>query len=415
MRKFYGWKIVGAGCAIQFLQAGLLHQAFGAYVSVLSDERGWSKTSLSGAAALQSAEAALLGPLLGWLVDRFGSRGLIRLGVAILGLGFMLLSTIQSLGTFYGAIIVIAIGSSLSGFFPVTVGVINWFERKRARALSTVGFGLALGGTCVPLVAWSIQTWGWRPTAFASGVLIIAAGLPLASLFKRRPEDVGQTLDGLPPPVPDAGKPTADGEAAARQGLTARQALRTSAFWLLAGGHGSALLIVTAVNVHAISHIHHGLGYTLAQAALAITFMTIAQIAGVGLGWLIGDVFEKRYLCAGCMLMHASGMLLLAHAQSPLHIAAFALLHGMAWGLRGPLMQAVRADYFGRLAIGKILGLSLIVVSIGQIAGPLVAGVLADRMGDYRPGFTVLASLALLGSLMFLAARPPAGMRPVPA
>lgn len=404
MRKFHGWKIVGAGSAIQFLQAGLLYQAFGAYVAVLAEERGWSKTALSGAAALKSAEAALLGPLLGWLVDRFGSRGLIRIGIVILGLGFMLLSRIDSIGGFYGAIVVIAIGASFSGFFPVNVGVMNWFERKRARALSAVGFGLALGGTCVPLVAWSMQAWGWRETAFASGVVFILAGLPLASVFKRRPEDVGQTVDGLPPPETVRGTPAATPSAS---GLTARQALRTSAFWLIAGGHGSALFVVTAVNVHAISHIHDGLGYSLSHAALAITFMTVSQIGGVALGWLLGDVFDKRHLCAVCMLMHASGMLLLTYAQSPLYIAGFAVLHGVAWGLRGPLMQAIRADYFGLRAIGKILGLSLIIVSIGQIGGPLVAGIMADQTGNYQLGFTVLAGLSLLGALMFLAARPP--------
>ena len=77
MKIFYGWRMVGAGCAIQFLQAGLLHHAFGAYFAVLMEEFGWSKTALSGAAALQPMEAAILGPLLGWIIDRFGPQGMI--------------------------------------------------------------------------------------------------------------------------------------------------------------------------------------------------------------------------------------------------------------------------------------------------------------------------------------------------
>ena len=74
------------------MQSALLSQAFGAYVAVLSEERGWSKTALSGAAALQSVEAALLGPALGWIMDRFGPQAMIRIGMLVLGIGFLALA-----------------------------------------------------------------------------------------------------------------------------------------------------------------------------------------------------------------------------------------------------------------------------------------------------------------------------------
>ena len=102
MKIFYGWRIVAAGGALQFLQSLLLNQAFGAYVAVLVEERGWSKTALSGAAALKSTETALLGPIMGWMVDRFGAQGIIRAGIVMFGVGFMLLSQIDSLAGFYG-------------------------------------------------------------------------------------------------------------------------------------------------------------------------------------------------------------------------------------------------------------------------------------------------------------------------
>src|SRR5437899_8177335 len=120
-RLFYGWYMVAAGSAMQFLQAGLMTQSFGAYVAVLQAERGWSKTALSGAAALQQMEAAILGPLLGWFIDRFGPQGMIRVGVVVFGIGFMLFSRVETLLEFYAAFIVMAIGSSFCGFFPVNV------------------------------------------------------------------------------------------------------------------------------------------------------------------------------------------------------------------------------------------------------------------------------------------------------
>jgi MFS family permease len=107
------------------------------------------------------------------------------------------------------------------------------------------------------------------------------------------------------------------------------------------------------------------------------------------------------------MLGHAGGLLCLTYATGPAMIVAYAVLHGTAWGMRGPFMQAIRADYFGRSAIGMILGLSLMIIVVGQVGGPMVAGILADATGNYRLGFTILALLAGLGSLFFVLARKP--------
>src|SRR2546421_2507361 len=403
-RLYYGWYMVSAGAGLQFLLAGLMTQSFGAYVAVLQAERGWSKTALSGAAALQQMEAAILGPLLGWLIDRFGPQGIIRFGIVVFGCGLMLLSQTDSLLAFYGAFLVVAVGASCCGLFPINVALIHWFERWRARALSSMSIGLALGGISVPAVAWSLSTYGWRATAFASGIIAIVVGLPMAMVIKRRPEDHGYTIDGLPPAAPAAAETKA---ADPRRDFTAREALRTSAFWLLALGHGFALFVVHAVSVHSITHLKQGLGYTLEQASFVYTLLTLSQIGGVGIGWLIGDRYEKRLIAAVCMLMHMSGLLLLTYAYSTAMVLAFAVLHGAAWGLRGPFMQALRADYFGRSAIGMILGLSLMIVVIGQVGGPMIAGIFADLTGSYRTGFTILALLAGLGSLFFVLAKKP--------
>jgi MFS family permease len=107
------------------------------------------------------------------------------------------------------------------------------------------------------------------------------------------------------------------------------------------------------------------------------------------------------------MLMHMSALLLLTYALNAPMVLAFAVLHGVAWGLRGPFMQALRADYFGRSAIGMILGLSLMIIVVGQVGGPMIAGIFADLTGSYRLGFTILAVLAGLGSLFFVLATKP--------
>ncbi|HTL25864.1 MAG TPA: MFS transporter, partial [Burkholderiales bacterium] len=342
-RLFHGWWMVGAGCAMQFLQSCLLLQAFGAYVAILRDDMGWTKTQLAGAAALHQVEAAVLGPILGWVIDRFGAQGVIRFGVFVFGIGFMLLSQIDSLFSFYGAFIVVALGASLAGFFPINVALIHWFERKRARALSSVQFGFALGGIAMPVVAWSLATFGWRPTAFASGVVIIVLGFPLSLVMRRRPEDFGERVDGEPAPAPAETAGAGPQPAPLDRDFTAREALRTPAFWLLALGHGFALFVVSAVNVHAITHMKEGLQYSLEAASLVILLQTLSQLGGVVAGWFVGDRYDKRMLSAACMFLHMAGLLSLTYALNHAMVVAYAITHGFAWGLRGPFMQAIRA------------------------------------------------------------------------
>lgn len=406
MKIFYGWKMVGAACGIQFLLGALLLQSFGLYIAVLSEEMGWSKTTLSGAAALQSAESAIIGPLLGWLMDRLGPQSIIRWGIVIFSAGLLLLSQVDSVATFYLSAALMAVGASLAGYFPLSVAIVHWFEKQRARALSIMSLGLALGGLAVPLMAWSMQQWGWRHTALGTGVLALVVGLPMARVIRRRPQDHGEYVDGIAPASTPA-DPLSAPKAPAPVGFTARQALATRAFWMLALGHGLALLVVTAVNVHAITHIKEGLGYSVATAGWVIMLMTFGQLMGVLLGAGMGERFDKSKVAALCMLSHAIGLLFLTFSTHLAELVAFAVFHGLAWGLRGPLMQAIRADYFGVGAIGAIMGISAAVIAVGQIAGPMVAGVLADLTGDYRMGFTLLALTAALGSVAFMLATKP--------
>ena len=406
MKMFYGWKMAYAACGLQIIQAMMLHQAFGAYVAALTTEMGWSKTSLSIAAAMLSLEAALLGPVIGWFLDRFGAKGVIKIGVLMFGLGFIGMSQIDTQLGFYIAVGVIAVGASMAGYFPLNVAVIQWFEKKRAKALSIVGLGFALGGVFVPIVAGAIELFGWRHTAMGCGIAAIVLGLPLANLFRRRPEDFGEFVDGIDPNSPknasDASKPSVP-----EPEFTARQALRTRAFWLLASGHALALVVVMAVNTHAINHMRIAMDYTISQASFFIMLMTIFQVIGVLIGGYLGDKFEKRILAAGCMLLHAAAMFVLTFATSAAELVFFAVSHGLAWGLRGPFMQAIRADYFGRRAIGMILGISAMVAAIGQTLGPLLAGILGDITGDYQLGFTALSVIALVGAVVFWMAKRP--------
>lgn len=407
---FPGWWIALAGAVIIGVPSGLLMQSFGAYMVVLQEDLGWSATMLSAAFALLRLESGLVGPVQGWLIDRHGPKVNIRAGALMLGLGMLAFSQIRTPVQFFAAFLVIALGASFMGIMPVSTTLISWFRRRRSRALSIALLGVSAGGVAVPLVALSLERFSWRPTAAASGVVVLVVGLSLSRLFHHRPEDVGLTVDGDPEAVPSTAA------ADARPGpdaveLTAREALRTWAFWAISLGHGLSVMMVGTVLVHMVPHLTRTLGLTVSEASLAVLVVTIFQFVGLGLSGLLGDRVDKRFAAATCVAMHGAGLLLLAAAQSWAVVLPACVVQGLAWGVRGPMMSAIRADYFGRNSYGKIFGLSSVLVMALSTSGPLVAGILVDHFGDYQTAFRLLAACSIVGTLAFVFARRPGEVR----
>ena len=401
---FRGWKVVNAGILIQFIQSALIMQAMGSYLVVLERQFGWSKSVLSAAFSVNRFESALLGPLQGWMLDRYGPKRIARIGSFFLIAGFIWFSQIENLWEFFASFLLIAIGAGLSGFLTVTVAIVRWFERRRARALATGSLGFAAGGLAVPIVVWSMNTHGWQTTAAVSGVTAGVAVYLFASYLDGYPSDYGQEVDGMPPEAAvDA--PTAEGLTSVH--FTAQEAVKTRAFWMISLGHMSALFVVGAVMAHLALFLTSERGYSLQQASFVGAALPVMQIVGMGIGGTLGDKINKRLIASVAMFGHAGGILILAFSRSGWMIALFVVFHGLAWGARGPLMQALRADYFGASSFGFIMGLSSLIVMLGTVLGPIIAGVLADTTGSYRLGFVVLAVLSALGMLFFVFATPP--------
>ena len=402
---FRGWKVVSSGIVIQFIQSALIMQAMGSYLVVLERQFGWSKSVLSAAFSVNRFESALLGPVQGWMLDRYGPKRIARIGSVFLVLGFLWFGRIQNLWEFFASFLFIAIGAGLSGFLTVTVAIVRWFERRRARALATGSLGFAAGGLAVPIVVWSMNANGWRVTASVSGVIAGITVYFFARYLDGYPADHGQSVDGL---APEKLAETHTAEGFTSVHFTAKEAIRTRAFWMISLGHMSALFVVGAVMAHLALFLTSERGYSLQQASFVAAALPITQILGMTIGGALGDRINKRLIASLAMLGHAGGILVLAFAHQAWMIAAFVVLHGLAWGARGPLMQALRADYFGASSFGFIMGLSSLIVMLGTVFGPIIAGVLADITGTYRAGFLVLAALAALGMVFFVLATPPA-------
>src|SRR4029453_2256744 len=246
----------------EMLMGALLFHAYGAYVVMLRQEFGWSKTLFSAAFSMARAESGILGPIQGWLTDRFGARTLIRTGMTAFGPAFILFSQIGSAPAFFITFSLMALGSSLGGYLPVAVAIVSWFRRRRALALSISSTGMPVGGLLTQVVALALSTVGWRWSAFFSRLLVLSVGVRMSRVFRHRSQARGEWPDGEAPAA--EGARAADGRAAAPLpgvDFTPREAMRAPALWYISLGHGSALLVVSAVSVHLIVHVTEQLGY----------------------------------------------------------------------------------------------------------------------------------------------------------
>ncbi len=402
---YRGWWLVGGAMALQAVLAGLFFQAYGAYAAYWMAEFGWSRTTISLAYSLHRTESGLLGPLHGWLLQRVSPRRVIVAGVVMLGAGFMALSAVQDFLQFIVVFLLMAVGASLCGLLSLMTVLVNWFDRRRATALSLMQTGMSLGGLAVPLVALGLAAFGWRSMSFASGLVVIGVGLPIAALMRRDPEQLGLRPDGAS--AEDGGRPGTGRTGGAGPAFSAREALRTWAFWSMSIAHAAAVAVVAAVSVHFVIFVNETLGLSVALAASLLALMTGVSIGGQLLGGLLGDRLDKRFLATIGMFGHAIAMVLLMVGSSVAVVTLAAVVHGVAWGLRGPLMGALRADYFGRDSFASGMGFSSMIVMFGTVGGPLMVGIVTDLTGSYAPAFATLAVLAAVGSLGFATLRRP--------
>ncbi|MBN2075316.1 MAG: MFS transporter [Dehalococcoidales bacterium] len=411
---FFGWWIVASGCILQSLHSGLLGQGFTVYFLHLQEEFGWSRTLLSTGFSLSNIVNGVLAPFEGWLSDKFGPRRLVLTGMVMLGTGFISLSSVHSIVSYFLSFAVIACGASLGGYLPISVVVLNWFVRKRSIALGIASAGHGLGGLIVLLVAWSVVTNGWRPTALVSGIAILVIGTTCALLLRQRPEKYGYLPDGDKPISRKKGEQenqeqTTDPDIVlpSAEDFTVQEALKTRTYWLIAAGHASAVLTISAVSLHLAPHLVQRMDMSLEAAGSIVSLLLFMSIAGRVIGGVLADRTDKRWLLVGSMISHTIGLLLLANATTMFQIVLFTIFHGVAWGARGLIQNSVRAEYFGRKAIGSILGIASIPVVIAIVVSPIFTAWLADLNGDYHFAFSILAAYTAAGTFFFAFAKKP--------
>ena len=444
-RIFYGWWIVLAGALINVYAAGVWFYGFPIFYKALLDEFGWSAAAGAAIISLSRLEGGLEGPLIGWLVDRYGPRKLAIIGTLIVGVGFMMMSRVNAfdIGPVHVSAFVafallyagwISVGFN-TGFFHASGAAINaWFIKKRSRAFALYSLGAGGSGFTVFAVGWVVNGYGWRPAAFLSGVGIFAIVLPLSFLLRGKPEQYGYLPDGDDPNAASAASPASDhGGAAAVPATSAgarergrpsmskvawpeydfslKEALSTVAFWMLILSSGARSVAMTSIIIHQVVYLTEVRDIPLVQASAALgALVSISLIGRLSFGFL-GDLIDKRYLLVVTYLAQAVGIYILMGVTSMPRVWLFVVVYGIAYGGAIPLFMAMVGEYFGRVRYATIRGFMQLFLMPATVIGPLYAGWVYDTTNSYQVAFVSFIGAMLVGTVFIFLCRRPAPPR----
>src|SRR5213594_4418497 len=381
-RVFYGWWIVTIGCVQDAVKGGLFNTGFTLYFLPVLTELNLSRAATSLPFSLARLEAALEGPVVGYLIDRFDVRVMLVVGTTLAGLGFMLLSFVHS----YVLFVLVFMGPLTmgfqAGFNQATMAAVNhWFRRKRGLAMSIVQTGQAIGGVLLfPLVALAVLKLGWRPAAFLSGIVVLTL-LPLVLFIRRSPESMGLLPDGerRASHVSMEGERRPVPQHRETHEFTAREALRTPAFWLLAAFHGLRNVPYSGVSVHLVRPLT---------------------------GWL-GDRHSKQRIGALGVLLGALGLAVLMYSDGALWpMVFFAVLFSFGDGINS-VTWALVGDCFGRTHFATIRGWISMFQSFASMPAAVFSGWIYDQTQSYTYALVVfIVCYGVAGLLLWLVPHP---------
>jgi MFS family permease len=407
---YYGWVIAAAVALSMTASSATAAPVFSVFIQPWSDEFGWSRTAISGIFSFATVMAAFAGPLVGSGLDRYGGRMILGAGALLISASLISISFASNLIFLYAAFSVGRVAMmNIQNLASHTV-IANWFIQRRALATAFVINGNRLGLAFWPMIAGAVVlASGWRTAFWVLGLSAAVLSLaPLIFIVARRPDEIGLYPDGLTPlpPIPGEKLPMAD------HSWTAKEAVRTPAFWLLMAAHTGMMVAGGGSGVHRVPFfLGQGLEGSLVGPMLFV--QAIGMITGGFFAAALMRKFPQRRVIGSFMLGTTATMLLILHVPPNGMAVLYGFAEGVFSGGAFAMLPVLYSDYFGRQSIGTIRGITHPVVMVANAAGPLLAGIIFDVRGDYSLAFQIFGTVTLIGAILVWFAKPP--RRPVDA
>ena len=401
---FYGWVIVAVMGATGAVSMGMGSLNFGLFIKPMGDELGIGRAAFGWAQTARQGASSATSPLIGWLLDRYGSR--VMLPVAALATGGALIGLAYVTSAWHLVVLFVVmglVGMSGPGALVTTVPVLKWFVRNRGKAVAFVGLGIPVGALLfIPLTQVLINEIGWRGAWIVLAIIGIVVIVPLAAIFVRRqPEDVGLVPDGDIPDVREDGDGSGARSVVEEVSWTVREAVRTTTLWRLVIVFSMVQLATGTVALHRIAaFMDRGMDPTLISFATAFD-----AVAAGGSTFLFGMLVQwvpARFLGALGFSMLAGASVLTIYATNLPIMFVSMWIFGMGIGGMMFLNNFIWADYFGRGSVGGIRGLANpINLVIGGIGAP-AAGYVRDWTGSYDPAWWVGVGLMSAAAVLIV-------------
>lgn len=409
---FYGWIVIGVAFITMAIGVSA-RTGFSLMLPPLTAEYGWDRGLVAGAFSFGFLVSAILSPIVGRAMDRYGPRLVIECGVVLLAAGLFLAPMMTVPWHLYATLgVLVGGGANMMTFTAQSLYLPNWFARRRGLAISIAFSGVGVGAIIIlPLLQSIIIDLGWREACWAMGLMVVCLIAPLNLLVRHKPADIGQVPDGIPLPIPKAGETTGDNivdrEWAAQEWTLAR-ALRTRRFWWLAFGFFMATYTWYAVQVHQTTFLIES-GFDPIMAGWALGLVSIVAIPGqIGLGALSDKVGREAVWSLGCLGFLICFVTLIALENEPSSFLLYVMV--IAQGCLGyavtSVMGPIVAEIFEGPHYGSIFGVLSVALISGGAAGPWVTGMIYDATGSYRMAFMLAICLSIVSALAIWIAAP---------
>lgn len=387
-RFHYAFVVLAVTFFVLFVAAGV-RAIPSVVIKPLETEFNWERTSISFSVALSLFAYGLGGPFSGTLINRFGPRRVMALGLAMSALGLLPLlwmTELWQLYLFWGVVVGVGTGA-IANVLGATVAN-RWFNKNRGLALGLMSGSVAVGQLILlPLMVTLTADAGWRATVGVIGAAAVLMLIPVALLMRDQPSDIGAEPYGGK--IADAPTSAPDGKA-----VSLRDALRTRDFWLLAGsfficGYTTNGMIGTHLLPHTIEH-----GFVEVESAYAIGLMGAMNMVGTLISGWLSDRFDNRKLLATYYGLRGLSLVALPFIIEFEGLLIFSVIYGLDWVATVPPTVNLTAQRFGRSSLSVIYGWIFCSHMFGAGIAAQAGGFFRDLMGDYH---LIFLSAALMG------------------
>ncbi len=390
--RFHGWRMVLALAVTETVSFGILFYAFTVFVEPMRVDLGWSTAALTGGFSVGLVTSGLLAPLVGRWVDRHGTRGVMTAGSLVATAGLVAWSQVASPLAYYALWVVLGTASALVLYEPAFALIAVWFERRRGAALTLLTFVAGFASVVfVPLAALLVASLGWRDALVVLAGVQLVVTTPLHALvLRRRPDDLGQLVDGGAPPASARDRTRTRPPAAA---LSAAEAFATGAFVRLTFAFSASMAVIVALGVHLVPLLTRR-GFDPLEAAAAVGAIGLVALPGRLVFTPLGSVWPRGLVTAAIFVLQALGLIALLTLPGALGVWTFVVLYGAGFGAITPARAALVAESFGPRAYGTIAGRMTLVGTAARAAAPVGFGALVTA--GVPDAFALATALALL-------------------